>query len=100
MENNEEIELEAEFFWIWGSIAESKAKLELYDEAIEAAIKCRDLCIAHVYPQYGMFKWELLKWFLEAGRIIEAKKHFSDILEPYLWSENREDSTYSESSFQ
>jgi len=46
-----------------------------------------------VYPQYGMFKWELLKWYLEAGRISEAKKHFGDILEPYLWSYGSEDPT-------
>ena len=77
---------EIEFIWIWGTIAESKAKLGDFDEAISAGIKCFELCMSHVYPAYENIRWDLIRWYLEAGRFEEARNHFEELLGRYKFA--------------
>ena len=85
---------EIEFVWVWGAIAESKAYLELYDDAIEAGLKCHELCMQHLYPGYESIRWDLIKWYLSANRFVEARKQFEYLYERYKFASELDYSEY------
>ena len=67
---------EIEFAWIWGVLAESNAKLDRYNEAIEAGLRYEKGYENHLYPAYPQIRWEMIRWYLEAYRFEEAKAQF------------------------
>lgn len=67
-------------------IAESKAYLELFDEAIEAGKNCYKLCMEHLYPGYESIRWDLIKWYLSAYRFDEARQQFEMLHDRYKFA--------------
>jgi tetratricopeptide (TPR) repeat protein len=74
---------EIEFAWIWGVLAESNAKLERYNEAIEAGLRYEKGYEHHLYPAYPQIRWEMIRWYLEANRFEEAKAQFEMLHDRY-----------------
>ena len=85
---------EIEFAWIWGVLAESNARLERYNEAIEAVLKYFKGYEKHLYPAYPQLRWELIRWYLEAYRFEEAKAQFEDIYQRYKFTSELDYSDY------
>ena len=77
---------EVEFIWVWGVLAESNAYLENYNEAIEAGLKCYELCMEHIYPGYESIRWDLIQWYLSAYRFEEAREQFEMLHDRYKFA--------------
>jgi Tat protein secretion system quality control protein TatD with DNase activity len=74
---------EIEFAWIWGVLAESNAKLDRYNEALEAGLRYEKGYEHHFFPAYPQIRWEMIRWYLEAYRFEEAKAQFEMLHDRY-----------------
>lgn len=74
---------EIEFAWIWGVLAESNARLDRYNEAIEAGLSYEKGYSNHLYPAYPEIRWQMIRWYLEAYRFEEAKAQFEMLHDRY-----------------
>ena len=65
-------ESDSDYAFCWATIAENKALIGDFNGALEYAIKAQPLITAQLLRCYDDFKWNMIKWYVKAGRYDEA----------------------------
>lgn len=88
-------EFEVDYAFCWATIAEHKAKIGDFNGALECAVKAQELIRANLLNCYDEFKWEMIKWYVMAGRYDEAHiqlvRAITDVRDKAAWDALKEE---------
>ena len=70
-----------DFAFAYVTVAENKARLGEFSEAIEAAKKAAQVIQIHRMQNFQSLPWNLLRWYVMTGREVEAKEYLQQLLD-------------------